>query len=377
MNDQTTRLAICAAGELYGGIERFVETFAQYLHDKTEIEPVVVLFYEGELAKNLRNSNIKTITVVSRWKYDPFTIWRLARRLRENRVAIVHTHGYLATIIGAISGKLVRAKVVKTEHGRVEPRKQHDMKWFRMLVNKCLDGFVTGWFVDRVVYVTEDLRKSFRRNGKAYRNTVIYNGLCLEQARYDGHAKVDPSMFNVGIVGRLTEVKGHMTFLRAMLLMREPRDVNLYLFGTGPLEQTLQEFCRDNNLDDRVHFMGFRKDVLDWLAQLDAFAMPSVHEGLPYALLEAMNMGLPVIASRVGGLAEVLEDGVDALLVEPNDENQIAAAVDRIRTDSSLRERLKNNARKKVIEKFSIEQMAAKYMEVYDAVGVRNLKLVL
>jgi glycosyltransferase involved in cell wall biosynthesis len=375
MNDHTIRLGICAAGEAYGGVERFVDTFAEYLRDNTDIEFTVILFYENELAKRLRAAGIDIVTIIPRWKYDPRTIRRLAKLFREQNLSVIHTHGYLATILGTIAGKLCRAKVIKTEHGKMEPRSRRDLQWLRMCANRCVDELITGLFVDHVVYVTDDLRKAYHRKSRTTQQTVIHNGLVPRPVDTGNESvQTDPATFNVGIVGRLSTVKGHMNLLRALLVLQHPERVSVYVFGAGPLEGPLRDFCDEHNLSDRVHFMGFRQDVLDWVAQLNAFVIPSMHEGLPYALLEAMYLGVPVVASRVGGLAEVLDDGVDSILVEPGNERQLAAAIDRLVAEPALCNSLSANAHKKVKERFTIDRTVSEYLSVYDAVNRDQLR---
>jgi len=370
MSDQTIRLAICAAGELYGGIEQFVRTFTEYLCDNTNTELVVVLFYDGKLARELRSAGIDVVTVIPRWKYDVTVLWRLMKEFKTRCITVVHTHGYLATILGAISGKLVGTKVVKTEHGIVETHMLRGLEWSRLYASQVVDRSVTRLLVDHVVYVTDDLRRMCHRRRRTGRYPVIYNGIPPVSVDTDRSAgpDIDRSMFNIGMVGRLSAVKGHIDLLRALLQVRRRENVRVYFFGTGSLEETLRDFCNEHGLTRSVHFMGFRVDVLDWLARLDAFVMPSLHEGLPYALIEAMYLGVPVIASRVGGLAEVLEHGVDAILVEQGSKKQLAAAIDRLMAGPDLCESLAANARKKAEGRFMIQRMASEYLSLYASV---------
>jgi len=374
MSDQNIKVAICAAGELYGGVERFVSTFTEYLRDNTAIEFVVVLFYEGELARRLRSTGVDTVTVVSRWKYDPGVIARLVRLFRTRRISVVHTHGYLATILGAVAGKWSGARVVKTEHGKMEPRSRYGLRWLRMRINLFVDNLVTKALVDHVVYVTADLCKSFRAAKGRGRYSVIRNGIPpISVDADDGSLDIDRDAFNIGMVGRLSAVKGHTVTLRALLRLPERDRVKVCLFGTGPLEHELRGFCRSHGLDDSVRFMGFRSDVLEWISRFDAFVMPSLHEGLPYALLEAMYLGVPIIASRVGGLAEILEDEVDALLVEPGDECELAQAIERLMAKPDLCATLARNARTKAETQFVIEPMACQYLELYESVALEGM----
>ena len=114
-----------------------------------------------------------------------------------------------------------------------------------------------------------------------------------------------------------------------------------------------------------MHFLGFRRHIYDYLAHSDALLMPSLHEGLPYTLLEAMALGIPIIASRVGGLEEVLGDGATALLVPTGDCPALARAITRLHADPDLRRRLSENARRLQQAQYSLERMTERYLAVY------------
>ena len=143
-----------------------------------------------------------------------------------------------------------------------------------------------------------------------------------------------------------------------MTRLRHLPDLHLYVFGTGPAEAECRAYCTAQDLDGMVTFVGFKPNIHDYLRQLDLLAMPSLHEGLPYTLLEAMYHKVPIVASAVGGLAEVLEDGVDAVLVPVADAAAIAVAMENWRRMRTLRRRLAARAPKGVRERFMIDQMA-------------------
>jgi len=369
MANMSTKLALCTAGELYGGVERFINDFAVYLTDNDSVDVITVVFYDGELAHRLRKEGVEVAALLPRWKYDPGIISRLVKLLRARDVSLVHTHGYLATVLAGIAAKKCGVKVVKTEHGRREPRLRRDFKWLRMHGNLLVDRLATRLLVDHIVYVSNDLRMHFQDGNRNGRCSVIYNGVFpVDLGGGNNSVDLDRDAFNMGIVGRISAVKGHIYAIRAFASLRPNRRVNLYILGEGGLEQDLRIYCRDHGLADRVHFMGFRTDVLDWIAGLDVLLMPSIHEGLPYTLLEAMWLGTPVIASRVGGLAEILEDAVDALLVEPGDDQQLAVAIERAMAEPNLGFSLATSARAKVERSFTIDRMVHDYLCLYEQV---------
>ncbi len=362
------RLAICTSGELFGGVERFVLSLASYLHRETDVDLFVVLWCKNELYRRLGEEDIEVAVASSKFKNDYRAVGKLHRFFKDNRIDVVHANGYKADILCALPAKRCGARFVKTQHGKLEPCARHDLKWLRMLANALVDYIVTRRYADHVVYVTHELRRSLSRNDEEERCSVIYNGIAPISASSDPDCTdVDGDKFNIGIVGRLGTVKGHIYLLRALLRLRQRDNVRAYFFGTGGLEDELRDFCRREGLVDSVRFMGFREDVLQWVAALDAFIMPSLHEGLPYALLESMHLGVPIIASRVGGLAEVLEDRTDAVLVEPGDEKELAAAIELLIVKPDMRATLADNAKAKACTHFAIDRMVQEYLAVYAA----------
>jgi glycosyltransferase involved in cell wall biosynthesis len=197
---------------------------------------------------------------------------------------------------------------------------------------------------------------------------VIYNA--IQPIEHSGAAGSVPRLepegaFRIGIIGRLKPIKGHEVLLRALAQLGHVSNLRLYIFGEGPTETALRTLCRESRIEDRVAFMGFQENIHGYLRQLDALAMPSFHEGIPYAALEAMSLGVPLVASDVGGLHEILEHEVDALLVPPGDAGTLARAIERLVGDPALRSRLSLGARSKVNNRFLAPRMVDRYLEVY------------
>jgi glycosyltransferase involved in cell wall biosynthesis len=172
----------------------------------------------------------------------------------------------------------------------------------------------------------------------------------------------------VGTVGNLTAKKDHVTLLRAAAELRRGRpDLRLVLIGSGPLERDLRRAVDQLELQGCVSMLGSRADVADLLAGFDVFALSSRHEGLPIALLEAMAAGVGCVATRVGGVPEVVTDGVDGLLVEPGEPAALATAIARLLDDAELRAELGARARR-TAGGFDLGAAVARTQAVYDEV---------
>jgi glycosyltransferase involved in cell wall biosynthesis len=349
------RLALISAGELFGGVEQFIFTYAVYLRRVAGAPPTVILFHRGRLHQTLVSAGIDTVLV-------PASVAAVRRALVERNIELVHAHGYKGAVLGALACRGTCMRVVKTEHGAVEPYR--GWKRLKMAVYDRLDRWVTGRFIDRVAYITDDLRRHKRVTGRAREAVVIPNGVPLFSTVRPAGPRADDT-FTIGIVGRLSPIKGHRVLLDALEALPERRGLRVLVLGDGPLMDSLQADSARRGLSDAVHFLGFQKDPHSWMVALDLLVMPSFNEGLPYTLLEAMHLGVPVVASKVGGMRENLDEGRTAVLVPPGDARALAAAINTLRNDPTHRAALAAAARAEARQRFEIGAMAERYRDFY------------
>jgi sugar transferase (PEP-CTERM/EpsH1 system associated) len=287
----------------------------------------------------------------------------MRRLFRELRPDVVHSHqiGTLIYAGPAAQGAGVPL-VVHTEHGRED---YGGRRRTRLL------GRLAGRFA-RVFYcLTDDMAAHVTSHGivPCRKVRVILNGIDTAQFRgpHDRAAVrlslgIPAAATVVGTVGRLVEVKRQDVLIRAFAAMeaRIP-GVRLLLVGDGPLRDELRALAAGLGLADRVHFAGYQPDSAPYLHAMDIFALTSRSEGMPQSLLEAAVAGRPVIASRVGGIPEVVSHGRSGLLVEPGDEGALADGLLRLAADRSLADRLAAEARLRVESMFHVRRMAGDY----------------
>ncbi len=362
------RLALCSVGELFGGVERHILGLCRYWRREGRGDPLLVLFREGELAREARQQGLEPVVLFGpRW--DPRLAGRLAGLLRQHRIEVVHAHGYKAVVLCALACRRGGFALVKTEHGRSEPSGRLKIRAWRERAYRALDTMATHAAVDVVCYVTEDLRRHY---GDCHRGTparTVPNGIDpISSEQTQRPADLEPGLFQVTILGRVSPVKGIDLALEALADDSVPTDLRLNVVGTGSALEALQRQTRRLGLGRRVRFLGFRHDVYDLIAHSDLLLMPSRHEGLPYTLLEGMSLGTPVAAARVGGLAEVLIDGETGLLFPPGDTRAIREACLRLHRDRELGGRLATAARRDLVERYSLTTMAGRYEKIYQAV---------
>jgi glycosyltransferase involved in cell wall biosynthesis len=292
----------------------------------------------------------------------------LKQVLQEERINVVSVHGYRAAAYLALAVPRHSIGVVITEHGGIEAAGDGPVRRLRPHLYRWIENTATRRLGAHIVYVTRDLQGRCSGEHRRLSQSVIYNGIApLDRAATTRPLEFRSDGMNLVAVGRLEPVKGLDVAIRALTLAAMPSSVRLYCVGSGPELERLTSLARELGVTARVSFLGFRDNVYDYVAHADALLMPSRHEGLPYTLLEALSLGTPVIASRVGGLAEVLTGGQTALLVEPGNPAAVAQAIQELATTPNLGEQLVRNGRALVATGFTADEMARQYRSVFDS----------
>jgi glycosyltransferase involved in cell wall biosynthesis len=221
------------------------------------------------------------------------------------------------------------------------------------------------WF-DQVVCVSESNRDLLLDLGAPADKVIsIPNGVDTE--RYTPHANERlPGPLRVGIVARIEVYKSHDILIEAARkLILEGVQLEVHLCGSGSYEEKLRHKVKAYGMDSHVRFLGMREDVHDVLRNLDVFALPSLVDAFPLALLEAMAAALPVVAARTGDIPRIIEHGVTGLLVEPGNSNDLAAALRRLADSPKLRNQFGERARQKAIKRYSLDDNLTCYEELF------------
>ena len=287
-----------------------------------------------------------------------------ARFLRARRPDVFHAHlsWPLAAKYGLAAAALARVPAVVATVQLV-PEMTLDRS------NRIQLGILDRG-VGRYIAVSRDVKERLVRLGRpAGKIDVIYNA--VEPERFEVAAPaglradlaVDPERCVVLTVARLHDQKGHRFLLEAAL---ETGDAVFLFAGDGPERPVLEQRARELGVADRIRFLGEREDVPQLLAISDLFALPSLYEGSPLALLEAMAARRPVIASAIGGASELIEDGVDGLLVPAGDAPALAARLRRLCADPGLRSSLAERGRRRVEREFTAAATTARVTRVYE-----------
>lgn len=325
-----------------GGAERLlVAAAAAHRADEVAITCAYVLPWKDHLAEDLARAGAH-VTCLSSKRRDLRWPLRLARLVRGGGFEVVHVHsplpGSVARLAARSMGRGRRPAVVATEHNRWRTHR---------LPTRLLNRFTSRWN-DATFAVTEEVRQTMAGRAGA-RAETLQHGIDVQSvaaARADRAAVrrelgLDDDVLVVATAANFRPQKDYPNLLAAAATLRD-RSVRMHLVavGQGPQEAEVRAECTRLGLDGIVTLTGFRADAVRVLGAADVFTLASQWEGLPVALMEALALGLPVVATAVGGVAETMHDGVDALLVPARDPVALADALGRVLTDPALRQHL-------------------------------------
>jgi glycosyltransferase involved in cell wall biosynthesis len=280
---------------------------------------------------------------------------------------ILHTHLYHPNLYGRLASLGLGLK------GRVATI--HNL-YKRVKLHRCLANFLLGRVSDCVLVFSPEVANDVRAWDliPASRLRLLSPGICLDSledapSQSEVRASLGVNGFCLGAMGRLEEQKGYADLLIALSrILPEAADLNLIIIGDGSKRIEIEAQVRSLGLEKAVRFLGTRHDVPFLLRAMDLFVMPSRWEGIPLTLLEAMAAGLPVVSTRVGRAGEIIEPGVNGLLVPPKDPNALAEALLSAYRQPDARRAWGEQARRTVAEKYSqaafLGQFAAIYREL-------------
>ncbi len=332
---------------------------------------------EVEIALRAREKGILTHYFTMRRGLNPTGIFPIMTFMKREEVAIVHSHGYKSNVLFGIL-PFRSFPVLSTVHGWLKFGTDRKEKLYEFLDSKALKR------LDLAVAVSGQVKEDLVRKGLDQKKIVIiHNGIRTG----DGEEKRDPfeirkryavqeDDFIIGTVGRLSHEKGHAYLIEAMAeLAKDIGRMKLLIAGDGPLKNDLEHLVEKLGLCGHVKLIGYEEKIGEFLSSIDVFVLPSLTEGLPVSLLEAMAAGKPVIASRVGGTQEVIEDGENGISIPPMDCRAISEAVKFLYAQPESRNRLSKEGQTVVARKFSSRSMAREYERVYQHILFRAGKI--
>ncbi len=362
------RILFVSTSTTVGGAEKTLFALATLLdHRRFEVCSVVSLKPEGHYARRLRDQGVTVHTLGVAGSARPADARKLAALIDRERPDIVHAVMYQAIQLARMAKKksFVPFKLITSP--RVNYRSR---SWLTLLVDRWLKER------DDLLIAECDASRRFlvQRLGYAPKKViVIRNGVDLagwsvskiDRQKKRMELRLSAGDLLVGAVGRLDRQKGFAALIEAMARLKD-LPVKCAIIGDGPERGRLEALIRKHELEKSVWLLGERGEIPSWLSAFDVYCLPSLWEGLPNSLLEAMALGLPVVASRVDGVPEAVTDGQDGLLVPPSAPAPLAKALRSLTGDPARRAALGAAAKTAVSERFTLRRMIAEYEDAYD-----------
>ena len=338
------------------------------------LSATIVTFTRGE-ADNLfittaRRQGIPVETIPESGPFDPRVIRSLKAIAERVRPDIIQTHAVKSHFLGRLAGLPRLAPCVAFHHGYTWPTRK--ARLYNQLDRWSLNAAA------KVLTVSQPFRNELAAFGVAPdRIEVIHNAIpagwgataCApdEAAALRLKADIPAGRRVILIVGRLSREKDHLTLVHAVHRLSSALDVHLLIVGDGPERQRIEQTTRELGLEDRVTLTGQQPSAQPWYGIADIAVLSSLSEGSPNALLEAMATGVPVVATRVGGIPEIVTDEESALLVQPGDVAQMEVAIRRLLADPKLAADLKKRSRELIAERHAPDARMQRLVSLYRA----------
>lgn len=365
---QQIKVLECIRQGQIGGGESHLLSVVENL-DRRSYSPVVLSFTDGPMITRLREMEVDTHVIHTEKPFD-FTKWKQVKTfLREKNIDLVHAHGTRANSNVLWAARSLNIPVVYTVHGWSFHQDQHPLvRNIRILGEKYLTSRSSV-----NICVSASNQHSGKEYIKDFKSIVINNG--IDQRKFSPVAPVKDIRSELGLpadtvliifIARFTHQKQPLALIKAFeQSLKEIPSLHLLMVGDGDQKKEAEEMIGKAGIGSSITLWHFRQDVPDILAAADIFVLPSLWEGLPIGLLEAMSMGKAIVATEVDGTMEVIQNDENGLLIKTGDGEALKAAIVRLGKDPVLRSRLSRNALATVKERFDASDMTRKIENIY------------
>lgn len=355
-------------GKIGGGESHVIDLVEELNKDK--YESIVLSFTEGPMVDRMRANGIKTYVIKTERPFD-FTKWSAVRNILEKeKIDIVHAHGTRANSNTFSSANKLNIPVLYTVHGwSFHPDQKFLLRNFRILGEKYLVSKSK-----LTICVSDNNLNDAKRLFPMKRAAVVKYGINLTKFNPNAifsdlrtELGLSKDTFVVGYVVRMTIQKDPLTLVRAIAMIPENLDIKFLFVGDGDLKNDAIKLTNDLKIADKIIFMDFRQDVPNVLNAIDVYCLPSLWEGLPIGMLEAMAMEKAVVVTAIDGAKEVIINEKNGLLIPPQNPKKLAEALLQLYHDRDLKQRISKAAGQTILEQFSVSKMTRKIEEVYDS----------
>jgi glycosyltransferase involved in cell wall biosynthesis len=336
-----------------GGTEKMILTIAKNI-DKNLFDFVFFCIKgEGKFTQKLRELNYKVY--VLNLKKNPFSFIKLFIYIKREKIDILQSFLFVANIIGRIYGKILKIKLIISSQRSTDEWR----KWYHWLIERITKNLVDIYISNS--YTAKDvLIKKAKIPRKKIK--VIYNGIEIPEKI----EKLKKDYIAIGNIGNLRKAKGHFNLIKAAKIVVEKyKNVKFYIIGEGELKEEILKRIKEEKLENFFILTGYVEDVYSYLKIFDIFVLPSLWEGCPVSLLESMGYGIASIATDVGDVSYIIENGKDGFIVEKNDYLKLSEKIIYLIENEEERKKIGEKAREKIKKYFSCEEMVEKYASIY------------
>lgn len=368
-------IAILADNLTFGGVNRYCLDLFKGLQTFPDVQVSLLALpdhSDGWLRQETDARGVPLHVLPMRSVFDPQVIRHLRQWIIDHHVDVLHTQDYRANIIArlAVRGGRLPTRLVCTMHGaHYFPAATARLRLYFTL------NYLTMFLSDRIIAVSEETRKPLTPWGVRGKTQVIHNGTPIPSPVDLAHRlanrqalDIPPHAKVILFVGRLAHQKNPEALINVTRQTLSARaDAVFLVVGDGPFLPAMQDQLQD--LSPRVRFLGFQRDVTPFYTAADVLFLPSRYEGLPMTLIEAFARGVPAVASTVGGIPEVVVDGVNGFLCDPLDFEQMGERLLQLLDDDALRKCFGDQAHRTAEESFSLDQMCRETYDLYRQCG--------
>lgn len=374
---QPIKVLECIRQGSIGGGESHLLSLVENL-DRSRFDPVVLSFTDGPMITRLKELGVPVHIIHTTKPFNIFK-WKTVRRFIEQQgVQLVHAHGTRANSNVLWPAKKLKIPVIYTVHGWSFHDDQHPLiKKIRIWGEKLLTANTS-----RNISVSESNKQTGVKNFSSFSSVVVNNGIDRKKFNPGGSFTAVRKEWNIPddaviilFIARFTHQKQPLALLNAFIAAaKENSRIHLVMIGDGEQKEAASAIVQQAEVKDRIHLFPFRQDVPHVLAAADIFVLPSLWEGLPIGLLEAMAMGKAIIATRVDGTSEIIKHNENGFLIEPAAlEKNLGAALLELAADPVRRTQLGEQAAQTVRERFDAEKMTRQIESIYlDVTGKKN-----
>jgi glycosyltransferase involved in cell wall biosynthesis len=375
-NSKIKILETIRQGQIGGGESHVLDLVTKL--DKSEFEPIVLSFTDGPMVERLTKMGIKTYVVNTLKPFNISTYNAVKKIMREEEIDILHAHGTRALSNTIFPAKSLDLPIIYTVHGWSF---HQDQKFPVKNIRELSEKFLTD-NVDLTISVSQSNQRDGIARFGMKRSRVVNYGVDLTRYNPDreltdlrAELQIEPGKTVVGYLVRMTVQKDPFTLVKAVAeVAKTTRDVQFLFVGDGDLKEAAIALASDLGISDMIKFHPFRTDVPEVLNTFDIYTLPSLWEGLPIGMLEAMAMRKAIVATPVDGTKEAIQHEKNGLLVPCQDHVALAAAIIRFHENKEFRKVLGDAAQETVQRNFDLEMMVKNNENIYRKYMKSNTK---